>query len=209
MSRLKLYGILALTVTLFPAIAWLIDTITGSTYLQDSIRPDSPIVYQMLLGIVYGFFTGYLAVRMIRRPSMEPTLTRFTRGFQLSRFKKRDFIAIGLAAGIGEELLFRTTVQGHLGIWITAIVFVAIHGYLNPKNWPLTSYGIVMVVIVAGMGWLKDYFGLYSAITAHALIDVIILLSMYKLPVENSAPKDPMELITFEEVSEKQENSQR
>lgn len=187
MNRSKLYLLLLVTILAFPALGLLIDWLSSTSNLYLSLTElKSPYFFQLLTGFTYGLFSGYAAVKLIKRPSMGPTLKRYLKAFPLESLKKRDVVAIGLAAGVGEELLFRSTIQPHLGIWITAIVFVAVHGYLNPKNRPLMVYGLVMTIMVAGLGWLAQYVGIYASIIAHAVIDMVIIFAFF--PTRSGKP---------------------
>lgn len=93
-----------------------------------------------------------------------------------------DILFLSACAGIGEEWLFRGALQHSFGIWLTAFAFVALHGYLDPRDWRITLYGFLMVVIVAGMGYLYNYSGLIAAMVSHALIDVAIFVSLKYFP---------------------------
>ena len=83
-------------------------------------------------------------------------------------------IFISFCAGVGEEILFRGVLQPLIGIWITAVLFVAIHGYLNPVNWRISIYGIYLTLVIGIIGHLTDWLGLTTAIIAHMIIDVIL-----------------------------------
>lgn len=100
----------------------------------------------------------------------------------LLRFKVSfpQIILLSLCAGIGEELLFRGAIQPWLGIWLTAALFIALHGYLNPKNKPLFIYGIVLLVVSAGFGYLLPKYGIYATMSAHFWIDVVLMLYLKK-----------------------------
>lgn len=98
-----------------------------------------------------------------------------------------DILFISFCAGAGEEILFRGAIQPYLGVWITAILFVALHGYINPFNWRISIYGILMCLIIAGIGYLNDHVGLTSAIAAHFMIDVYLFKMLLTQPsVEDS-----------------------
>lgn len=81
-----------------------------------------------------------------------------------------------MCAGVGEEILFRGAIQPHLGIWPTAILFIVLHGYLSFSNLALMLYGVLMVVVSAGLGYLFDNFGIHAAIVAHFLFDFFMFL---------------------------------
>lgn len=85
-----------------------------------------------------------------------------------------DCIFISLCAGIGEELLFRSGVQFYLGpIW-TSIIFVAIHGYLNPRNWRVSIYGLIVLPFILVISYGFYEFGLWFSIAAHAAYDFVL-----------------------------------
>jgi membrane protease YdiL (CAAX protease family) len=84
------------------------------------------------------------------------------------------FIILGLAAGIGEELLFRGALQPVFGIIPAAVLFAALH----------TQYGISLAtleIFVLGcvLGVLRKRAGTTAAIFAHASYDIIIGLLPY------------------------------
>ena len=97
------------------------------------------------------FFTGLIA-------SINPTLAHI--------------IFYSLCAAVGEEILFRGAIQPHIGIWPASVLFIFLHGYLNPFNMPIMLYGLFMVIISAGLGYLYALFGIYAAMLAHFIFDV-------------------------------------
>ena len=64
------------------------------------------------------------------------------------KITRTDALFISFCAGFGEEILFRTGMQHYLGILITSIFFVAIHGYLNPFNWRYSLYGLIVLPFI-------------------------------------------------------------
>ncbi|TVR86981.1 MAG: CPBP family intramembrane metalloprotease [Saprospirales bacterium] len=130
---------------------------------------------QILTGLIYGLVCGYAAWFIVQRRFMRGIYTKYRdliRGLNLSI---GDVWFLSFCAGFGEELFFRGGLQPLLGIWITAIIFVAIHGYLNPMNWRITIYGIAMCFFIAGMGYLTEEVGILSAAVAHMMVDVVLL----------------------------------
>lgn len=72
--------------------------------------------------------------------------------------------AIGLSAGIGEEVLFRGAVQPRFGLWLTALLFAAGH----------TQYGLspaIVEVLVIGvlLGVIRNRTNTTTCILIHAL----------------------------------------
>ncbi|KXX67567.1 CPBP family intramembrane glutamic endopeptidase [Flammeovirga sp. SJP92] len=109
-------------------------------------------------------------------------LTIFLVDFQSFSEFLVGFLVIAVLAGIGEELLFRGYVQGylegmfknaHVAIWVTAIIFSAIH---------LQFYGFfVRMFLGVLLGYLFLWSGksLYPAILAHITNNAITVISVY------------------------------
>ena len=83
-----------------------------------------------------------------------------------------------ICAGVGEEILFRGAVQHYIQLWPTAIIFVLIHGYLNIKDKTMFIYGVFLIFISGAFGYLCKFFGIYAAISAHFIYDVIMFTYM-------------------------------
>lgn len=83
-------------------------------------------------------------------------------------------------AGVGEEILFRGAIQHYIFLWPTAILFVLIHGYLNIKDKTMFIYGVFLIFISASFGYLFKFLGIYAAISAHFIYDVIMFGYMKK-----------------------------
>jgi membrane protease YdiL (CAAX protease family) len=77
-------------------------------------------------------------------------------------------------ASVGEEILFRGGIQPFIGIWPASLLFVFLHGYINPSNMNLTVYGVFLIIICAGFGYLFKFFGIGSCIMAHFVYDVFM-----------------------------------
>ena len=87
---------------------------------------------------------------------------------------------ISFCAGVGEELLFRGALQYWLGVPLTAIGFVALHGYLNPRDARVSVYGIYLVLCMFAYGLLAERMGLLPAMIAHVLFDVVLLDRLHR-----------------------------
>lgn len=133
-----------------------------------------PIYWQLVPGIVLGVLIGFSLRIMLKAVFMNKVSLRYAdmvRDFGLSR---QEFIFLSVCAGVGEEILFRGAFQTFFGIPITAVGFVAIHGYLNPRDWRIFLYGTVLSLIFIGVGYMMQEIGIYSCIVLHAIIDVIL-----------------------------------
>lgn len=85
-----------------------------------------------------------------------------------------DALFLSLCAGIGEELLFRVGVQFYLGVILTSILFVALHGYLNPKSWRQSLYGFVVLPLSFILGYGYEWLGLWFVVAIHASYDFVL-----------------------------------
>jgi membrane protease YdiL (CAAX protease family) len=81
-------------------------------------------------------------------------------------------IALGLSAGIGEEILLRGAVQPRFGILLTSAFFALLH----------VQYGLAFVLVglfLTGvmLGLERRYFGTTTAVMTHALFNTIVVLA--------------------------------
>lgn len=132
--------------------------------------------YQIFRGAVFGGIAALNLLWLIKSKLLEEARIFFTKLINDANLKLPDLLFLSLAAGIGEELFFRGAIQPFIGIWPTAIIFVALHGYLNPMNLRMSVYGLLMVVVSAGLGYLFEYVGIYAAMTAHFVVDAVLFI---------------------------------
>jgi membrane protease YdiL (CAAX protease family) len=161
-----------------PLIAIVVDRFSDTVNLQLAITGDGNYSMQLLWGAIAGLGIAVGAHLLIASPLLNEVNTSYARLLGRFRLTFSEILLISLCAGVGEEMLFRGAVQPFLGIPITSVLFVAIHGYLNPRDWRLSVYGIFMTAGIAWLGYLGQTRGLLSAIVGHTLIDVYLLLYM-------------------------------
>ena len=166
------------TLTAFPTvgflIAWWVNKETPTVVLE--LHENA--LLNVGIGLAVGLGTGILAWSVIQTKIMKPIQHKYSGLISSLRLNLPKIIYISICAGVGEEILFRGGLQPIMGIWLTSIVFVALHGYLNPTDWRISIYGIVMTLIIALYGWMNDYFGILSSIVAHTVIDVYLLIRL-------------------------------
>jgi membrane protease YdiL (CAAX protease family) len=108
-------------------------------------------------------------------------LTQYLTDFQSIPELLAGILVIGVFAGVGEEMFFRGLIQPkmqryfqspHLGIWITAFIFSAIH---------LQFYGFLPRMFLGALfGYLYHYTGsLFYPILGHILNNTFTLLLVY------------------------------
>ena len=133
------------------------------------------IWWQVLVGTVSGLAIGYGAWLIISRSFMRDVLLKYAMLIGPLMPSRAIRVLISMCAGVGEEVFFRGAIQHWLGIVWTAIAFVALHGYLDPRSWRLSLYGVFLTLAMIGIGWHAREYGLLAPMIAHTLIDVVLL----------------------------------
>lgn len=130
------------------------------------------------LGLEFGFVYGFIALLLLQSPVFEKLPNRIDHLVRAMNLSIGDALFLSFCAGFGEELLFRSGLQYYLGIVFTSIIFVAIHGYLNPKNWRYSLNGLIVLpfILLLSMGF--EYFGLWFAISAHFAYDAFLFIAI-------------------------------
>ena len=186
----KIIHLATLTLIGFPMIGWVINWLAGGPPFRELFFIQAPLLQQLSIGIATGIVSGWLAWVIIQSKAMQAVRQKYAGIIRQFNLSPLQILYISLCAGIGEEILFRGVIQPYLGIWYTAILFVAIHGYLNPFDRKLFLYGVYMTLVIAVIGYLTNRFGLYTAMAAHAVIDVILLYKMSKMEVHETIERE-------------------
>ena len=97
-----------------------------------------------------------------------------------ARFSLFDKTQISVFAGAGEEILFRGAIQPLLGNIFTSIIFIGIHGYFKFRSVGHILFGMMMFGLSIMLGFLAEEVGLFAAMVAHALYDLIMLILIQK-----------------------------
>ncbi len=178
MSKLRLYLLGWITLIIFPLPAfwalWYFDGIS----LNDFLKIDEILTVKTGLGIELGVAYAFFALLILQAPVFEKLPNRIEVVIQEMKLSFVDTLFLSLCAGIGEELLFRSGLQHWCGIWITSIVFVVIHGYLNPRNWRMSLYGLIVFPFVLLLAYGYDHFGLWFCIGAHFAYDWVLFMAI-------------------------------
>ncbi len=139
---------------------------------------------QTILGLNLGIVYGFMALLFMQAPVFDKLPNKMERVIGEMNLNTWDVIFLSFCAGFGEELLFRTGIQPYLGVLITSVIFVAIHGYLNPWNWRKSLYGFIVLpfILMIGAGFYE--FGQWFSISAHFSYDLVLFLALIKQPNE-------------------------
>ena len=140
------------------------------------------IPLQLLTGVGWGLLSSGIALFIITRIFFIREKLYYRSLISKLDLNNSKIIFISFCAGVGEEIFFRAAIQPMFGIWLTSLIFVALHGYLNPFNWRISLYGIVMVFIIAGFGHLFEVAGIITVMTAHVIFDIVLLKFLQEKP---------------------------
>ena len=179
-------------------------------YLLESIEPfkifelDRLGLTEIGLGFLLGILYAILALQVMKLSVFQQLPNRIERLVSQMKLTVWECIFLSLCAGIGEELLFRSGFQFYLGPVITSVFFVAIHGYLNPWNWRMSLYGIIVLpfILLISFGFIQ--WGLWFAVTAHFSYDLILFLAMR---LDNESPQDELQSIYLQDYDTTGDNS--
>ncbi|MCB9170828.1 MAG: CPBP family intramembrane metalloprotease [Flavobacteriales bacterium] len=153
---------------------WLVIAVQERQFLP-MVLGDRPWVALLVCGPVLGSLTAWCAWRIIAWPRSEPMRHYYADLIGPWMRHGVDRWAVSICAGIGEELLFRGALQFWLGIPITAVLFVAVHGYLDPRKPPLLAYGLYMTAAMMVFGWMAREHGLLAPTMAHIMVDLVLI----------------------------------
>ncbi len=177
-TRIHLLGLITLLVFPIPAfwVLWYFEAINPWKILDfnNLINPKT------LLGLSWGMIYAVFSMSVFQLKIFGNELDRQEKLIQSMNLNLVDKIFLSFCAGFGEEILFRVGVQHWLGIWITSILFIAIHGYLNPKKWRLSLYGILLLPFILSLGFWFAPFGIWFCIAAHFSYDLMLFVSIDK-----------------------------
>jgi membrane protease YdiL (CAAX protease family) len=84
-------------------------------------------------------------------------------------------IGVAIAAGVGEETLFRGALQPRFGIFLSSALWASYHLQYACNGLPSTS-NLYILLLGFVFGGLRKVGGLWPAIIAHAVYDATILL---------------------------------
>lgn len=175
MTQKKLMFLAFITIVGFSGVSYLIHLflIDGSFWLLFNSSYD--LLVQIAIGGLVGTVIGFLGWWLTQTNLLKQEVSKYTQMFKGASLNFITITIVSLCAGVGEEIFFRGIIQPYLGVVATAIFFVAIHGYLNPKNWRISIYGFFMTISIVLIGFMSDRLGLIAAISAHFMIDFVLL----------------------------------
>jgi hypothetical protein len=132
----------------------------------------------MAVGLMIILPTVVLIVRVPLFKNFRHQLTEIIGRADLSGFNP---IWFGLCAGVGEELLLRGALQPLLGLWLTSLVFTALHyqtGGFLAMNRMKALYAVLVFLASLLLGTVCIRIGLIASMVAHTVADVVALRTL-------------------------------
>ncbi len=164
----------------FSFVGMLINFIFYKKRPLDLFLSDTELYVELLLGTGFGIVAALVALIAVKNGLAKQLSSDLGDFFKKGSLGITDAVFFSFCAGVGEEILFRAGIQPFLGILVTSVFFVAIHGYLNVRHLNIFAYGLIMVGISIGLGYLFQEIGLISAIVAHTVFDIIMFSYLLK-----------------------------
>ena len=162
----------------FPIFGYILSFGLEVTHVGEFLELSSFTIIPVGYGLMFGLSYAFLALLFMDAPIFDSLGNRMEHLMKQLKLTVVKGLFLSVCAGVGEELLFRASVQPYLGIWITSILFVAIHGYLNPWNWKFSLYGIIILPFMILLSYGYERFGLWFAIMAHTAYDAVLFTSI-------------------------------
>jgi uncharacterized protein len=173
----KLLSMSVISFVVYLSVAWLIYWLFMDAHLMIAFEHGMPVLDQMGTGVIAGLAAAGMIMFLSGREPLASVLDDFAifKAISEIKFSPFDRIQISFFAGVGEEILFRGAIQPILGVWITSVIFIGIHGYFKFKSAGHILFGLMMFGLSVMLGFLFEIAGLVAAMTAHAVYDVVML----------------------------------
>jgi len=163
------------TLIIFPLLAWPILYFSDIEFLsifQITFEEMFSIPTFLSAGIIFGL----LVIWLTELSYFEDALSRYRNILKDIKISRLSALFLSLCAGFGEEVFFRGAIQPLLGISVTAILFVGIHGYFSFKNWKVNIFSISLTLFICLLGWAATEFSIWHAIAGHFSYDLVLLM---------------------------------
>ena len=142
---------------------------------------------QIIVAMAFGACCAAIALAILAVPRFRRAVPVASSLWRLDLSGAKPLV-IALAAGIGEELLFRAALQPLVGLWFASALFAIAHARTAALGTSSTAKRIAYVanVFVVGvcLGLVYEYLGLLAVVALHTFIDLAALLALRRLQVQ-------------------------
>ena len=141
-----------------------------------------PVPTELALGAALGGPLGVLVGFGLRRSPLRAAVVRGVLPLRSVTGAAWSVVVVGLAAGLGEELLFRAALQPWIGLGWAAVLFGLAHSGTARlhEGIGVRKAAYLLLTVAAGvlLGLLYRSAGLVASMSAHASFDIGILLAL-------------------------------
>ncbi len=169
----------ALTVLIFTSVAVLLQLFWIGRPLRELFSSEMSGILQAVIGVATGSLIAeitFLSMKSSKKFSRVKDISYEMIKLLNPSLRQAGFIA--LAAGWGEELLFRGVLQPRIGNVLASILFAGIHVGFNVKDVAKRHYFVSVFIVSIGLGAIYHFLGLIAAMTAHASWDFVMLINV-------------------------------
>jgi len=166
------------TLIAFPLLAWLVIYLSEGD-ITELFKVQGAIYLPAFLSA--GIFFGLVVIWLTELAFFKDTLSRYRDMLKAFKISRTEAVFLSICAGVGEEIFFRGAIQPLIGVWFTAIIFVAIHGYFSFKEWKVNFFSICLTLFIAFLGWAAVNLSIWHAVLGHFSYDLVLLLYHRKL----------------------------
>lgn len=175
MNRREVLWLALGTLVVLGGLGLIFTPIARDVSIVDFFWGHRPLGVQFAIGLLSGLAIAMIAWELLCIPYLANIKAFFTQIIGGLKLNTIQVILVSICAGVGEELLFRGAIQPFAGVAITSVIFVALHGYLNPFHRRMVLYGSFMTLSIIYIGYLTETVGILSSIIAHTIVDIYLL----------------------------------
>jgi len=164
-----------ITLILFPLLARLVFFVAGKNFFE-LFRCAWSDLFSIPTFLSIGILFGLLVIYITELPYFDKPLSTYRNLLSHLKINRIHVFFLSFCAGFGEEVFFRGAIQPYVGIWLTAFIFVAIHGYFSLKNMPVNFFAVGLTLFIALLGWAAKELTIWHAIAGHFSYDLVLLM---------------------------------
>ena len=171
MSKWRIY-LLGFATLLMAPLGWLL---CGMPEISEFLQLDHITSVWTGIGIEFGIAFGILMLIFTNTETARKSFSMQHQLIKSLRLNLLDILFLSLCAGFGEEILFRIAIQQWLHPVLATIAFVAIHGYINPRDLETTKYGLLVCLFILVLSYaISGEQGLWFCIADNASYDFVL-----------------------------------
>ncbi|MBL0162520.1 MAG: CPBP family intramembrane metalloprotease [Xanthomonadales bacterium] len=143
-----------------------------------------PLGAQAAIGFAFAGIYWFASVVGFKFIANRETTRNIAESYSRLELKGFNPFWVCVAAGFGEELLFRGALQPLIGVWLASVLFVLLHTQayrFNKFNKRMFLQAAMLFAVSVALGFIAMYVGLVAAMLVHAGLDVVGLYSVRRI----------------------------